>query len=129
MIEMLLAINQPQRQQAGQSLGNQRRIPDAVHAEHCGQEENAGRLKHQRARERDDRGNQAVVQRGEEAGGEDIEAGKQEGEGEDRERMARQVKQPFVVADKDFRQRRVSATPVIPISVRLFFSMFFNSSW
>lgn len=106
MIRVPLPINQPQRQHAGQPLGDNRRKPDAVHAEQRGQKQHADGLKHQRARKGNHGGNQAVVQRGEEAGGKDVEARQQEGEREDRKRVQRQRIQPFVIAHEEFRQRR-----------------------
>ena len=63
MIRVPLPINQPQRQHAGQPLGDNRRKPDAVHAEQRGQKQRADGLKHQRARKGNHGGNQAVVKK------------------------------------------------------------------
>ena len=92
--------------EGGEDLGGGDGVPDAVDAEEQGQEDDGGRLEHQRAQKRNRRGDQPVAERSKERRGKNVESRKQKCKGKQPERMARQREQSLVVPDKDLRQRR-----------------------
>ena len=68
----------PGAHRQSQKFGHNDGEPDAVRPHESGQHQNHGCLEHQRAQERDNGGNKAVVQRCKEAGAENVEACEQE---------------------------------------------------
>ena len=92
--------------EGGEDLGGGDGVPDAVDAEEQGQEDDGGRLEHQRAQKRNGRGDQPVAERSKERRGKNVESRKQKRIGKQPERMARQREQSLVVPDEDLRQRR-----------------------
>ena len=106
MVFIPLQVQEHERDEEGKYLRHGDGPPDTVHIQQQGKNEDGGGLEYQRAQEGNGGGDRAVVQCGEEAGDEDVEAGQQEGPGEQAESMGCQLKKPGVVAYEEAGQRR-----------------------